>query len=81
MGGTWFEGVWEHGAEENIWSQDRRRKWRCVKLHSEELHVLCCSLTRISQGEQGRKDILEMRMAYNTSERTRGRKSFLCLGI
>jgi hypothetical protein len=37
------EGVWEQGAEENIWTEERWSDRRLRKLHNEELHNLYSS--------------------------------------
>jgi len=43
LGETYAEGVWEFGAEENIWTLEGRgdRGWR--KLHNEEINDLYSS--------------------------------------
>jgi hypothetical protein len=50
-----MEGVWEKGAEENIWAQEgwSNRRWR--KLNNEELHGLYASpdITEIKQKKTG----------------------------
>jgi hypothetical protein len=40
-GGTWIEGVWQQGAEENIWTEERWGDGSLGKMHNEVLHNVC----------------------------------------